>query len=190
MNIKSMIAAAAVVASTIASAATFQWTVGMNEGVSWDKLSCRIYSTDKVNFIDVDGLASKSWFDTGSGSLVGAPGTDGKFTFTKDGTSYTAGYLRFNFANGDTYVGNASKIGYQWASAEDIISWDAVLSAIRSNGTFTKDINYFNDKGSSLDWSKADKTIGTFTITPEPTSGLMLLLGAGMLALRRKAVRA
>ncbi len=29
----------------------------------------------------------------------------------------------------------------------------------------------------------------TFAV-PEPTSGLMLLLGAGMLALRRKAVRA
>ncbi len=180
MNMKSMIAAAVVVASTVASAATFQWTVKTDADVSWDKMSCRIYSEDKKNFLDVDGLASKNWFDTGSGSLVSAPGTDGKFTFTKDGTSYTAGYLRFNFANGDTYVGNTSNTGYQWANAGGgIISWDDVLNAINGGNAFSVDVKSF------VSWTEG-KTIGTFTITPEPTSGLMLLLGAGMLALRRK----
>mgnify|MGYP002520936040 FL=1 len=45
------------------------------------------------------------------------------------------------------------------------------------------------DIRSFVGYNQEGSSIGTFSIAPEPTSGLMLLLGAGMLALRRKRVR-
>lgn len=54
------------------------------------------------------------------------------------------------------------------------ITWKQINDAIKSKGFFKTDLS---------------NNAGYIMLTPEPTSGLLLLLGAGLLALRRKAVR-
>ena len=76
--------------------------------------------------------------------------------------------------NGQTEQAPGNIQNVYWGYLVDI---DELLAAIEEKGKYE-----FKDKNGKL--------IGTFTVLPEPTSGLMLLLGAGMLALRRKAVRA
>ncbi len=54
------------------------------------------------------------------------------------------------------------------------ITWKQINDAIKSKGFFKTDLS---------------NSAGYIMLTPEPTSGLLLLLGTGLLALRRKAVR-
>lgn len=54
------------------------------------------------------------------------------------------------------------------------ITWKQINDAIKSKGFFKTDLS---------------NNAGYIMLTPEPTSGLLLLLGTGLLALRRKAVR-
>ena len=54
------------------------------------------------------------------------------------------------------------------------ITWKQINDAINSKGSFKTDLS---------------NNAGYIMLTPEPTSGLLLLLGTGLLALRRKAVR-
>ena len=54
------------------------------------------------------------------------------------------------------------------------ITWKQINDAINSKGFFKTDLS---------------NNAGYIMLTPEPTSGLLLLLGTGLLALRRKAVR-
>ena len=54
------------------------------------------------------------------------------------------------------------------------ITWKQINDAIKKDGFFKTDLS---------------NNAGYIMLTPEPTSGLLLLLGTGLLALRRKAVR-
>ncbi len=47
---------------------------------------------------------------------------------------------------------------------------------------------FYSTAGFNAQWSGAKWNGGTYTAVPEPTSGLMLLIGAAMLGLRRKKV--
>ena len=185
MNMKSMIAAAAVVASTVASAATFQWTVTLDNGADWDTLW--------INHYDSAGNGVKNQWGNDGASY--SKGSAMEFTFDKvdaDGKAYLKDndgninevtYLKFGVYNGDTYIGNTTSDGFEWNKGD--LSWEKIYNAIKDGGTYTVDLN-FNPQ---TPWTTSK--VGTMTFAaPEPTSGLMLLLGAGMLALRRKAVRA
>ena len=188
MNMKSMIAAAVVVASTVASAATFQWTVTLDNGADWD--------TIWINHYDSTGNSVKNkWGSDGASYSKGTSvmeftfdkvDADGKaYLKDKDGNINEVTYLKFGVYNGDTYIGNTTSDGYKWNSDSKCLSWADIYKAIQNGGTFTTDVN-FNPENP---WTTSKVGTMTFAV-PEPTSGLMLLLGAGMLALRRKAVRA
>ena len=175
MNMKSMIAAAAVVASTVASAATFQWTVSLDNDASWDKIWINAYDNEGVDKYN-KGFAK---------------GTDKmEFTFDVDdsGKAYLDGTeivnIKFGVYNGSTYIGNTTANGYEWNKGD--LSWEAIYSAIKNGQTLTTDLKLADTTQNPWVGNK----VGTISITPEPTSGLMLLLGTGLLALRRKAVRA
>ena len=175
MNIKTLVAAFAVAASTVASASIFNWTITGDysadnlllqgyEGTIW-RGEGNIKSGDKKN---VDNV-----FKWESGKLY-VKNVD----YTQD-TWHQVGSLNFKLTGytgeGATTPGNYIKSG----SA----TWDDIYAALTGkNGYYD-----FTIKAGTSD-------IATIRLTsdviPEPTSGLMLLLGAGMLALRRKAVRA
>ena len=172
MNMKTIIAAFAVAASTVASASIFNWTItgGYSadnlllqgyEGTNW-RGEGNIKSGDKKN---VDNV-----FKWESGKLY-VKNVD----YTLD-TWHQVGSLNFKLTGytGEGATGNYIKSG----SA----TWDDIYAALKNSGSYD-----FTIKAGTSD-------IATIKLTshviPEPTSGLLLLLGTGMLALRRKAVRA
>ena len=172
MNMKTIIAAFAVAAATVASAGTFRWTLTPGTGV------------------DGNGIAYSNWTEAWYGVNSGSKdNTFSKERFTQDGDSY---YIDIDF--GTHKDGDLFKFGYNgaenkgWADTgsqdpagkdyRGTIKWADILDATSNGVTYT---------------GKFEGTdAGTFTIKsiPEPTSGLLLLLGTGLLALRRKTVRA
>jgi len=172
MNMKTIIAAFAVAAATVASAGTFRWTLTPGTGS------------------DGEGNAYSNWTEAWYGVNSGSKDkTFSKDDFTPLGNSY---YIDIDF--GTPKDGDLFKFGYNgvdnkgWADTGSLnpnvgayqgtITWTEILNATSDGGTFTGKFEAANS--------------GTFTIQsiPEPTSGLLLLLGAGLLALRRKTVRA
>ena len=177
MNMKSMIAAAAVVASTVASASVFNWSISGADGAS--SLIADIYSyTDpnKTTPSDDDGGIR---YDQNI-----AQGAFDNANYRWENGVLQASSIGWNeMAIGDWY--DVEKIAFfkvtlkgqrdLWAT----IDWSDIMAAAKAGNAFTK--------GFSVDGTNYTLTVANL---PEPTSGLMLLLGTGLLALRRKAVRA
>ena len=177
MNIKSMIAAAAVAASTVASASIFNWTITANEGSTLTKGSLASY--DDTTWIRTDDFWTANNGTKASGSLNesdwGYKYEDGTLKGWSGSTSSWLEVGKFSFGITGNINGDTEKTG-----GTDIL-WSDVLAAWKDGKAYSKGFWYGDNTGALS---------GTISITPEPTSGLMLLLGAGMLALRRKAVRA
>ena len=175
MNIKSMIAAAAVAASTVASASIFNWTITANEGSTLTKGSLASY--DDTTWIRTDDFWTANNGTKASGSLNesdwGYKYEDGTLKGWSGSTSSWLEVGKFSFGITGNINGDTEKTG-----GTDIL-WSDVLAAWKDGKAYSKGFWYGDNTGALS---------GTISITPEPTSGLMLLLGAGMLALRRKAV--
>ncbi|HCG20277.1 MAG TPA: hypothetical protein DER26_04705 [Verrucomicrobia bacterium] len=169
INRKMLMSAVAAVAVSAASAAALKWTVNVNEGVSWDKLTFSAFGTDGNQISGTSADGTKGYIASGE-AFFKYDATTGKaevkpYSGTQKDTWVEVGALRFVLNNGDTTVGSTT-----WGTPK----WDDVWAKLKAGQSFTADLK------------KDNATIGTITLMPEPTSGLMLLLGAGMLALRRK----
>ncbi len=174
MNMKTIIAAFAVAASTVASASIFNWTI--TGGYSADNLL-------------LQGYEGSTWLGEGNIKSGDKKNVDSAFKW-ENGTLYAknadntldtwhqVGSLNFKLTGytgeGATTPGNYIKSG----SA----TWNDIYAALKNSGSYDFTIK------------NGENTLATIELTsdviPEPTSGLLLLLGTGMLALRRKAVRA
>ena len=165
MNMKTIIAAFAVAAATVASAGTFNWTLTVNE-----KSSSYSSVKDWTQF----GVDYGTWQ-----WLWNRDGKKNTLTGTIDSSSYTGSskYIKFGIKTNQGWA--AADTGTNWTT-----SWDNLWESLQGEGA--------TDQSFDLKLNGSGDTVGTITLQaiPEPTSGLMLLLGAGMLALRRKAVRA
>ena len=164
MNMKTIIAAFAVAAATVASAGTFNWTLKVDEKSS-------SYSSVK----DWTQLG----VDYGSWQFIwDRDGTENTLTGTIDSNKYTGSdkYIKFGIRVNDSWA--AADTGTNWTS------WDNLWESLQGEGA--------TDKSFDLKLGGTGATVGTITLQaiPEPTSGLLLLLGTGLLALRRKTVRA
>ena len=172
MNIKTLVAAFAVAASTVASASIFNWTItgGYSadnlllqgyEGTNW-RGEGNIKSGDKKN---VDNV-----FKWESGKLY-VKNVD----YTLDAW-HQVGSLNFKLTE---YTGKGATGNYIKSGSA---TWDDIYAELKNSGSYDFTIK------------NGENTLATIKLTsdviPEPTSGLLLLLGTGMLALRRKAVRA
>ncbi len=173
MNMKTIIAAFAVAASTVASASIFNWTI--TGGYSADNLFLQGYEGStwlgEGNIKSGDKKNVDSAFKWGNGTLYA------KNVDNPQDTWHQVGSLNFKLTGytGEGATGNYIKSG----SA----TWDDIYAALTGkNGYYD-----FTIKAGTSDIA----TIRLMSdVIPEPTSGLLLLLGTGMLALRRKAVRA
>ena len=191
MNIKTMLAAAAIVASTVASADAMKWQITINTGSLPSSIT-----TDNGGTINPQEWDAIKMWNNGSNSYLKKDNNDGNYYFNWGewgDMNYTPGNLKFVIydnsgetdTNGDgTWLADTGSKG---GNGEDkyygTIYWNDVLGEIAKNGSY---------KGKFFSYNNTIMN-DAFTLTrviPEPTSGLLLLIGAGMLALRRKAVRA
>ena len=175
---KLMLMAVAAVLAVGAQAATVNWKSGANvlgpDGSTklgkdaymmyvWDNLSESQYnslSVDKVYDTYSTQLASAKSASSGSATL----GTTVKNTSAADDTTYYAAVLLIYKEGSDTYYIANKAMG----------TTDAVGGGVTVTG-----LGKFIGGGTS-------GTAVTWTAAPEPTSGLLMLLGLAGLALKRK----
>ena len=169
MNMKTLIAAFAVAATTVASASIFNWTVTGDAGAA------HIYGYSLP--------ASSKWSQTVRKDLNQAAGAFGSTNYRWEGGVLQAQHTdasNTHFTQGNWYEVSQLRFAFKGNTFQTDIKWADVMKAFKDGNTYSKT---FSDK------SNNSYTL-SITSLPEPTSGLLLLLGAGMLALRRKAVRA
>ena len=148
---------------------------------------------------DANGTALTSTADysklLNGGSIVLAILRDGKYNGNYDvlGGTVTfktspkpqAGKLNgtYKFAFSDGTLKNGDVLGILFKDAKDNLS-QLIYTADKSFVSDTLTISGLTDDTFSTNFNYAAS--GTFTVVPEPTSGLMILLGLAGLALRRK----
>ncbi len=118
---------------------------------------------------------------------------DGKYSFLSAVSSTLDPYESYWKLDLDSLSGlDANTYG---SAVLEITYGTGYISGDNSNYTtswFLEQKKKIGGKSESFDWADANgKVMGTFYgVLPEPTSGLLLLLGAGALALRRKQANA
>ena len=186
---KIMIAVAIVCAAVMAQAATVSWGNGYGvnaynqPGDDGDAYSGTIYlmsgnessATAFINTVLAAGDGYAAAFNTAVGSSVASMNHAGfepaKYGFTTDLTGAQSFYVvALDTANNGVYV-------------SEIVDAN-IMSIGESDVGFTHDAPYYN--GAFADTQTTYAGSGWYTAVPEPTSGLLMLIGLAGLALRRR----
>ena len=184
---KLMIAAVAGMFAVAANAAAMNWSTGMdytdpagNVAGGEGYISMYLFQIDKTAYDSLvaggeSGVSAAAWgaygsklasadqvyVDDGMGQMVL---TDSR-SFNVGDTAYAAIIIAYDEGTGIThYKGNAASYTYTAAADVGVENLDTFIGGTAGSGT------------TALAWQAV----------PEPTSGLLLLLGVGALALRRR----
>ena len=182
---KLMMLVGAMVASLNVSAAAVNWasgTITLQGGATAGKgdVTAYLFELTKAEY---DALSADKVYDTYKGSLASADATKSSTakgvanlsskttTYGQGDTAYAA--ILYVSKDGDYAIGNLA--AYTFASSMDatVNGLASTLGGDAATGTPTP-----------ISWSST--TGGGSGGVPEPTSGLLLLVGGAMLALRRK----
>ena len=180
---KLMIVLAAVALAGVTQAASFKWASAtqqyMYQAGTSTKAAGTIYLFDsavvsQAALLDAiaGGAAITSLTSLDSNTLA----ANGSFTKTTDLTSVSAGttlYAYVALVDGDNVFVSGIKSGDAQESATTSLNFTGLSSA---------------SKAAATEWTtgSAFSTAGWYTAIPEPTSGLLMLVGLGALALRRR----
>ena len=185
---KLIVAAALVCTAVVAQAATFRWSTG-----------AQAYGPAVAN-LTVPGVYAPG---TANADRMKAEGTSQGITWTY--TMILTATVGTDVTVSDAIVGNvttysSNKISENISSdfftlpTDDSVknyAWDIVITGTKTVGSDVYTITSDHIIGNA-DYTKlsnleiATAVPGQWTVTPEPTSGLLLLLGAAGLALKRK----
>ena len=182
---KLMIAAAIVCAAALTQAATFAWSA---EGLVDNKGAA------------ADGLVAFGFFSSGTGvqtfttdaaiALVMAGGDD-LWAYAMPDPNYRVGVA----ASGTAYAGDTSEAGATSGdftgfmilvdqTESDIETWNPSMYSVVEGGIGAVQTVSNTDQQYTFSFAAAQQ--GAWQSVPEPTSGLLLLLGVAGLALRRR----
>ncbi|HBJ59399.1 MAG TPA: hypothetical protein DDY72_02845 [Verrucomicrobia bacterium] len=177
MNMRILLAALALLAATPAiQAMELKWTIYPNnvtaaEGGNYADWNYGLFLAGSAT--SYNSLPREKWGYDQNGCFK----LDFGDTVLPDNTPFFFGIMIYD----KTYKGSASTKLNSFTKEVDGetyyyggITLGQIREAINSKGSFKTDLS---------------NSAGYIMLTPEPTSGLLLLLGTGLLALRRKAVR-
>ena len=177
MRNKLIAAVCAVALASAVSAQVLYWQVnsnvsigGADTGTTWNYAA--LYAVKDGTSKQLDSYMFNSDGTTVQSTYVGKDYMGGEYPAYADfgGTDY-AGYSFFI-----ELVNKVDGSGATSIARSGSVSYDKLGAALASSAEFRSEWSSINALGSGL----------TFTALPEPTSGLMLLVGAAMLGPRRK----
>ena len=189
---KLMIALAAVAMAACAQAATVSWTCTGVKGPDGNALS----GGSAYVFFVAGTSADTSWVAALEGkgaAAVSAAMASANKTYTM-GSSVAAGNYSYNTSNGFTLPTNA-ELGLSGSTVY------TAYAVVFDTKTITDDSNFYvtaartattlgdavtNNKLWSLTATSSSVASNWHAVAPEPTSGLLMLVGLGALALRRR----
>ena len=171
---KLMIALAAVAMAIGANAAAVVWTTGLNTdgfaGPDGNKLTTADGYTYIITFFDASGVQV---------------GTASSTTTVKPNGSVGGTYSGYNFQN--SVAGDPDDTIYTYMAQVVIKDGDKI---VRETEKVAFDMPYANNASINFSTGGGFKTTGSkwgaWQTVPEPTSGLLLLIGVAGLALKRK----
>lgn len=169
MNMRILLAALALAATPAIQAMELKWTIHPNnvtdaEGGNYADWNYGLFLADRATSYSWLPRPDQGYFKLDFGNTVFADDTPfffGIAIYDKTYKGSASTKLNSKVIDGTTYYYGGITLGQ-------------IREAINSKGSFKTDLS---------------NNAGYIMLTPEPTSGLLLLLGTGLLALRRKAVR-
>ena len=185
---KLFVTTAAIALAVATQAASVDWSVGANTWTMSDgskpAKGTTVYLIDGAKWATISaaidgGATSFTTADAGIIAIGQTSNTKGAVSGTATssasvaGTSYTFAYMVFDTSAGQFYASATKSMAAYDPTDPDFSEVKTVSFAGES----------FTTTGLSGGWTTGG---GSSPAIPEPTSGILLLVGAGMLALRRK----
>ena len=188
---KLMIALAAMIIGLGAQATTVSWGVSSVKLPAADgtygtvsalaKVTMSVYLTDATTFAGAaDSAAVLAAVEGKTADFSSATSMSSK-TLTS-GDTYKAGDNVYAFV----VLSYTDADGQAWAVANKAQSTIAESMGIAQNATITGLNEKWGGSGDAVAFSGSGSTIGGYAAVPETTSGLLMLVGLGALALRRR----
>ena len=193
---KLMIALAAVAMAAGVQAATVDWQYKITDEASktknlYDGYTC--YLVDSVKWAALEAVTEDTFSDTSIvyGSTTFNEGS-GKSSYTYQTLSATGTKASYATALDDSVVAEGGALAVKYilvdGNGEKLKYFDGGDATLTGRGSTGESIDTgFLEKTSAAVQAGPWKTVGGDTpVIPEPTSGLLLLIGVAGLALRRK----